>query len=76
MERKAKLNEKSKKSLAKHVQEEHLEKQVEQLTADKKKLASFLKLVEQKYLFSLVQAGEPVGVIAGQSIGEPSTQMT
>ncbi|XP_051116199.1 DNA-directed RNA polymerase I subunit 1 [Andrographis paniculata] len=36
----------------------------------------FMKLVEQKYLSSLVQAGEPVGVIAAQSVGEPSTQMT
>ncbi|MCL7041777.1 hypothetical protein MKW94_009743, partial [Papaver nudicaule] len=29
-----------------------------------------------KYLSSLAQPGEPVGIIAAQSIGEPSTQMT
>ena len=29
-----------------------------------------------KYVSSLAQPGEAVGVIAGQSIGEPSTQMT
>ncbi|KAL7138520.1 hypothetical protein ABFS83_10G169600 [Erythranthe nasuta] len=37
---------------------------------------AFLELVKQKYLSSLAQAGEPVGVIAAQSVGEPSTQMT
>jgi DNA-directed RNA polymerase I subunit RPA1 len=36
----------------------------------------FLKLVEHKYVLSLAQPGEPVGVLAGQSVGEPSTQMT
>ncbi|KAK9065782.1 hypothetical protein SSX86_015183 [Deinandra increscens subsp. villosa] len=35
-----------------------------------------LMLLRQKYLSSLAQPGEPVGVIAGQSVGEPSTQMT
>ncbi|CAI9105275.1 OLC1v1004165C3 [Oldenlandia corymbosa var. corymbosa] len=39
-------------------------------------LKQFLKLLTQKYLSSLAPAGEPVGVIAAQSIGEPSTQMT
>uniref|UniRef100_A0A5B7B2D8 DNA-directed RNA polymerase subunit n=1 Tax=Davidia involucrata TaxID=16924 RepID=A0A5B7B2D8_DAVIN len=42
----------------------------------KLKKQDFLKLMEQKYLSSLAQSGEPVGVIAAQSIGEPSTQMT
>ena len=36
----------------------------------------FLKLLEHKYLSSLAQPGEPVGVLAAQSVGEPSTQMT
>lgn len=36
----------------------------------------FLELVKQKYLSCLAEAGEPVGVIAAQSVGEPSTQMT
>ncbi|GLJ25883.1 hypothetical protein SUGI_0496070 [Cryptomeria japonica] len=37
---------------------------------------NFLNLMKLKYITSLAQPGEPVGVIAGQSIGEPSTQMT
>lgn len=41
-----------------------------------KKPDKFIDLVKQKYLSSLAQAGEPVGVIAAQSVGEPSTQMT
>ncbi|GFP89671.1 DNA-directed RNA polymerase i subunit rpa1 [Phtheirospermum japonicum] len=36
----------------------------------------FIELVKQKYISSLAPSGEPVGVIAAQSIGEPSTQMT
>lgn len=35
-----------------------------------------MKLVKLKYLSSLAEPGEPVGVIAAQSVGEPSTQMT
>ena len=34
------------------------------------------KLVALKYMQSLVQPGEMVGIIAAQSIGEPSTQLT
>lgn len=35
-----------------------------------------MEVVKQKYLYSLAESGEPVGVIAAQSVGEPSTQMT
>ncbi|KAL4558091.1 hypothetical protein LXL04_036287 [Taraxacum kok-saghyz] len=42
----------------------------------KKEKNDLFNLVRQKYLSSLAQPGEPVGVIAGQSVGEPSTQMT
>ncbi|KAG8075298.1 hypothetical protein GUJ93_ZPchr0006g45952 [Zizania palustris] len=35
-----------------------------------------MRLLKVKYLASLVDPGEAVGVIAAQSIGEPSTQMT
>ena len=35
-----------------------------------------LKLLKIKYMYSLVDPGEAVGVVAAQSIGEPSTQMT
>ncbi|KAJ0988153.1 hypothetical protein J5N97_006509 [Dioscorea zingiberensis] len=35
-----------------------------------------LKLLKLKYFSSLADPGEPVGVVAAQSVGEPSTQMT
>lgn len=38
--------------------------------------SKFSKLVSLKYLNSLIQPGESVGIIASQSIGEPSTQLT
>lgn len=37
---------------------------------------NFESMLDIKYLRSLVEPGEAVGVVAGQSIGEPSTQMT
>ncbi|QQP32529.1 DNA-directed RNA polymerase subunit, partial [Caligus rogercresseyi] len=37
---------------------------------------AFKEMMYGKYMKSMVDPGEPVGVIAGQSIGEPSTQMT
>ncbi|KAI4319607.1 hypothetical protein MLD38_033187 [Melastoma candidum] len=36
----------------------------------------FMKSVKHKYFSSLAQPGEPVGLLAAQSVGEPSTQMT
>ncbi|KAF3771941.1 DNA-directed RNA polymerase I subunit 1 [Nymphaea thermarum] len=41
-----------------------------------RKPKEFMNLVKLKYATSLAHAGEAVGVIAAQSIGEPSTQMT
>ena len=38
--------------------------------------SDFQAMLDVKYLKSVVDAGEAIGVIAGQSIGEPSTQMT
>ncbi|KAF2858906.1 beta and beta-prime subunits of DNA dependent RNA-polymerase [Piedraia hortae CBS 480.64] len=37
---------------------------------------SFQALLDVRYFNSVIQPGEAVGVVAGQSIGEPSTQMT
>ncbi|KAL8867868.1 MAG: hypothetical protein Q9174_005379, partial [Haloplaca sp. 1 TL-2023] len=37
---------------------------------------AFQTLLDMKYLKSVVDPGEAVGIVAGQSIGEPSTQMT
>lgn len=34
------------------------------------------RILAGKYLKSLVEPGEAVGIVAGQSVGEPSTQMT
>jgi hypothetical protein len=36
----------------------------------------FKRLAHLKFMRSIAEAGEPVGAIAAQSIGEPSTQMT
>ncbi|KJX99061.1 dna-directed rna polymerase i subunit rpa1 like protein [Zymoseptoria brevis] len=37
---------------------------------------NFNAILEMRYLRSIVETGEAVGVVAGQSVGEPSTQMT
>ncbi|XP_045448274.1 DNA-directed RNA polymerase I subunit RPA1 [Melitaea cinxia] len=36
----------------------------------------FVEIIGAKYLASMAAPGEPVGLLAAQSIGEPSTQMT
>ncbi|EER42274.1 DNA-directed RNA polymerase I [Histoplasma capsulatum H143] len=36
----------------------------------------FARVMNLKYMRSVVEPGESVGIVAGQSIGEPSTQMT
>ena len=40
------------------------------------KSKNWQKVVDFNYMRSVVEPGEAVGVVAGQSIGEPSTQMT
>lgn len=37
---------------------------------------TFQSIMDLKYMKSVVEAGEAVGVVAAQSVGEPSTQMT
>lgn len=37
---------------------------------------TFNTLLDIKYMKSVVEPGEAVGIVAGQSVGEPSTQMT
>lgn len=49
---------------------------MERISSNIVKNDDLLSLVKQKFLLSLAQAGEPVGVLAAQSVGEPSTQMT
>lgn len=65
-----KKTKKLEKKLEKRVKKEEISKQL------KKEEVDFLELVGQKYFSSLADSGEPVGVLAGQSVGEPSTQMT
>lgn len=43
---------------------------------DPTSVEGFQRLMELKYMRSLAAPGEAVGVIAAQSVGEPSTQMT
>ncbi|PHU05808.1 hypothetical protein BC332_26630, partial [Capsicum chinense] len=65
-----KKGKKLEKKLEKLVKKEEILKQLKAEEVD------FLELVGQKYFSSLADSGEPVGVLAGQSVGEPSTQMT
>ena len=37
---------------------------------------TFKQMYQMKYMKSIIHAGENVGTIAAQSVGEPSTQMT
>ena len=59
------------------------DKNPEGLLRDKKKYPNaeitkktFTALLDMKYMKSVVDPGEAVGIVAGQSVGEPSTQMT
>ena len=63
--------------------QEYCEKNPQRLIKDKKKeintslaKGTFQALLDVKYMKSVIEPGEAVGVVAGQSIGEPSTQMT
>ena len=64
-------------SLAKYVKENP-----DEVIRDKKKQTGFMSkrtfmgTMNFKYMKSVVEAGEAVGVVAAQSVGEPSTQMT
>lgn len=60
-----------------NIQQETIEKLGkinEKLT--KTKLKTILVSIHDKYTENMIEAGEPVGVVAGQSLGEPATQMT
>lgn len=63
--------------------QEYCDKNPQRLLKDKKKeidtplaKGTFQALLDVKYMKSVIEPGEAVGVVAGQSIGEPSTQMT
>lgn len=62
---------------------EWIDKNEMRLIKDKKKniegtvsKKNFNHILDVRYMKSVVEAGEAVGVVAGQSVGEPSTQMT
>ncbi|XP_058460201.1 DNA-directed RNA polymerase I subunit RPA1 isoform X2 [Malaya genurostris] len=55
---------------------EHLEALAKTYTTSQKSNLNIRELVQIKNSFALAAPGEPVGVLAAQSIGEPSTQMT
>ena len=62
---------------------EYCDENPQRLLKDKKKdivsplaKGTFQALLDVKYMKSVIEPGEAVGVVAGQSIGEPSTQMT
>jgi len=64
-----------------YVKEECQSAKLEQARALKRKYKpiepeTFRNMYYMKYMKSLVHAGENVGTIAAQSVGEPSTQMT
>jgi DNA-directed RNA polymerase beta' subunit len=64
-------------------QRDYIDSNPDKLIKDKKKniegvvsKKTFQSINDIRYLRSVVEPGEAVGVVAGQSIGEPSTQMT
>lgn len=64
--------------------EHYVEENPDKLIKDKKSVGvegtvskkTFRSIMDLKYMRSLVEPGEAVGVVAAQSVGEPSTQMT
>jgi len=65
------------KEILPHSLYEELVKSLNEATdlSDEEKIAVIEEVV-RRYVLAMVQPGEPVGVVAAQSIGEPGTQMT
>ncbi|XP_044737511.1 DNA-directed RNA polymerase I subunit RPA1 [Chrysoperla carnea] len=55
---------------------ENMEALIKKYTENKKHTKEFSKMIKAKCQQTLTVPGEPVGMLAAQSIGEPSTQMT
>lgn len=55
---------------------EDLVREVKDLKLTREQLDRILSEVRRRYEYSQVEPGEAVGVVAAQSMGEPSTQMT
>ncbi|XP_049872941.1 DNA-directed RNA polymerase I subunit RPA1 [Pectinophora gossypiella] len=54
----------------------YLKNRQETLYSEYTEKDKFVEVMNAKYLASMAAPGEPVGLLAAQSIGEPSTQMT
>jgi len=55
---------------------EELEETLKEAQVTKKEFEAVMKAVEEEYQRAEIEAGEAVGTVAAQSIGEPGTQMT
>lgn len=55
---------------------EELKRKLSNIKLTKEKFEKIIERVVKEYIDSLVEPGDPVGALAAQSIGEPSTQMT
>ncbi len=53
-----------------------LEKELLNIKVSKKELDKIIDEIKRRYEYCIVEPGEAVGVVAAQSMGEPSTQMT
>jgi DNA-directed RNA polymerase subunit A" len=63
------------KDLPERIQEDLLQ-EIASVPLEEEDFQKILAEVRRRYEYSLVEPGEAVGVVAAQSMGEPSTQMT
>jgi DNA-directed RNA polymerase subunit A" len=55
---------------------EELEQELSHVEVTEEEFEKIMSEVKRRYEYSLVEPGEAVGIVAAQSMGEPSTQMT
>lgn len=53
-----------------------LERELSKIKVSKEELDKIIDEIKRRYEYCIVEPGEAVGVVAAQSMGEPSTQMT
>jgi DNA-directed RNA polymerase subunit A" len=53
-----------------------LEEEISKVQVTEEELEKIIEEVKRRFEYSLVEPGEAVGIVAAQSMGEPSTQMT
>ena len=76
MSRARELLEKARSFLPKSLYDELEEKVINNDSLKEEIKEKVIEEAIRRYILSMVQPGEPVGVVAAQSIGEPGTQMT